>query len=210
MSRLDAFYLWIARWEGIRGLLGTFEVVTNMMCSAADILFIFCFLRIADIARKIHRRFGCPQHHGREGRRCEARHLGQPPCALGVHRARLPFSAACSCISIMREIGLLQSNSHACDRAAMRTCADSRPASRSMASAMPDESGLPHSPQREVISSLAPPRSEVTTGVPQASASSTARPKVSVGLTDSEISEQASLRATSSRPATKPWKWTGA
>ena len=52
MSRLDAFYLWIARWEGIRGLLGTFEVVTNMMCSAADILFIFCFLRIADIARK--------------------------------------------------------------------------------------------------------------------------------------------------------------
>ena len=52
MSRLDALYLWIARWEGIRGLLGTFEVVTNMMCSAADILFIFCFLRIADIARK--------------------------------------------------------------------------------------------------------------------------------------------------------------
>ena len=56
MSRLDAFYLWIARWEGIRGLLGTFEVATNMMCSAADILFIFCFLRIADTARKEERR----------------------------------------------------------------------------------------------------------------------------------------------------------
>ena len=48
----ESFYLWAARWKGIPGMLGTFEVWTNMLCSAADILFIFCFLRMADLARK--------------------------------------------------------------------------------------------------------------------------------------------------------------
>jgi hypothetical protein len=52
MSCPDGFFLWIARWDGITGLLQTVEVITNMMCSAADILFVFCFLRIADVARE--------------------------------------------------------------------------------------------------------------------------------------------------------------
>jgi len=51
MLVLDRFFLWVARWEGISGFLGSLEVWTNMLCSATDILFVFWFLRIADIAR---------------------------------------------------------------------------------------------------------------------------------------------------------------
>lgn len=51
MLILERFFLWIARWEGILGFLGSLEVWTNMLCSATDILFVFWFLRIADIAR---------------------------------------------------------------------------------------------------------------------------------------------------------------
>ncbi|GEM_PF-3107364 len=52
MIVLERFFLWAARWEGIPGFLGTLEVWTNMMCSTVDILFVFWFLRIADLARK--------------------------------------------------------------------------------------------------------------------------------------------------------------
>ena len=51
MPIVDRFFLWIARWEGIPGFLGSLEVWTNMLCSAADIVFVFWFLRIAGIAR---------------------------------------------------------------------------------------------------------------------------------------------------------------
>ena len=47
----EGFYLWVARWEGIEGFLATLEVGANMLCSAADIVFVFWFLRIADLAR---------------------------------------------------------------------------------------------------------------------------------------------------------------
>jgi hypothetical protein len=47
----EGFYLWVARWEGIEGFLATLEVGANMLCSAADIIFVFWFLRIADLAR---------------------------------------------------------------------------------------------------------------------------------------------------------------
>ena len=47
----EGFYLWVARWEGIEGFLATLEVGANMLCSAADIVFVFWFLRIAGIAR---------------------------------------------------------------------------------------------------------------------------------------------------------------
>ncbi len=48
----DGFFLWVARWEGIWHFLGTLEVVTNMLCSAADLFALTVFLRIADIARR--------------------------------------------------------------------------------------------------------------------------------------------------------------
>lgn len=48
----ERFFLWVARWEGIPGFLGSLEVWTNMLCSAADIIFVFWFLRVADLARK--------------------------------------------------------------------------------------------------------------------------------------------------------------
>jgi len=51
MPIVDRFFLWIARWEGIPGFLGSLDVWTNMLCSAADIVFVFWFLRIAGIAR---------------------------------------------------------------------------------------------------------------------------------------------------------------
>ena len=51
MLILERFFLWIARWDGIPGFLGSLEVWTNMLCSATDILFVFWFLRISDIAR---------------------------------------------------------------------------------------------------------------------------------------------------------------
>ena len=51
MSFFEGFFLWAARWEGIEGFLASLEVGANMLCSAADIVFVFWFLRIADLAR---------------------------------------------------------------------------------------------------------------------------------------------------------------
>ena len=95
-------------------------------------------------------------------------------------------------------------------RAAARSSEPSLGSRVSTASASDAGSGRPAAPDVASTSSCAPPRLEVTTGVPQASASNTANPKVSAGQTDSEMSAAAIRLATSGRPATKPWKDTGA